>query len=460
MKHHLFAATVALLLPLTLIPSIASAQSASAGVQYDNNCKPLTDEDKALLNENIILNAIAPVFNSPCRGVEFVRNLVRKKGFDPDKIDADDVFNAARPNVSARSNPYGIPEGLSDEEFKRRLEQARYRARNPNWKADQEDTRRRQTNAANDDTRSFEQMLADDRQLRGDPVVLPPATPGGSRVVFQAANAGGPVPTSVGDIQGDGVLLGANGMKKGEFKAGKLNGYGEEIDPNGTWRGGTYDRGNNIGNVFEVRTINGKTYLAYGSVVNGKLDGMIERIFADGSRQYEEWEGGQLMQVGIRAPKGRDALPPQARYRPPVEVATEDAYKHTGPKLKIAPGTTFNPAMTTQGPGRSQKTASQSFEQSFADYQKSCEGIRLAKLKNGRTDLATLDNDAGIDKNWNVELFKSNDVARWVHEVTNGSHGKGPFSYDDLAYFNYGLAICAVNTRLRQLGLPRLPFDG
>ena len=267
MKRRQLGAVTAVLLSLAFVSTAATAQSPSGGVKYDENCKPLSEKDKALISENILLNAIAPLWNKPCRGVEFVENLLKKKDFHPDKIDADDVFDAAKPNITARSNPYGIPEGLSDVEFNRQLAQAKYRARNPNWKAEQAATARRFSNPA--DEAVAESNARDEQQLRGDPVVLPPATPGGSPVVFQPVEAGGTVPTKISEINGEGVLLSADGMKKGPFKGGKLNGYGEEIDPNGTWRGGTYQYGRNVDQVWEVRTVDGKTYVVSGDVVDG-----------------------------------------------------------------------------------------------------------------------------------------------------------------------------------------------
>lgn len=357
MKYRMIGAALVSLVITLSVPAASPAQESSSEPKYDyNNCRPLTPDEQAIDRENILLQFVAPAFDSTCKKIELIKNLVRKKD-DPDKIDANDVFDAAKPNINARTNPYGIPEGLSDEEFKKRLAEAQYRAQNPNWKADQELTRRRQTNAANDDTRSLEQriadgsvdpIIADDRQLRGDPVVLPPTKPGGSPAVFQPAEPGGPVPTKISEINGEGVLISPDGMKKGPFNQGNLNGYGQEIDPDGTWRGGTFQNGTNMGYVYEVRTVAGKTYIAAGSVVNGKLDGMIERVYADGSTQFEDWEEGQMMQVGARAPKGQAALAPQARYKP-VEVAeTEDAYKKIGPRVVIAPGTTFDPAASTQ----------------------------------------------------------------------------------------------------------------
>ena len=250
------------------------------------------------------------VAKASCRVNDFLANFFKRQP-DPDKATLDDVVEAAKPNNAG-----------GDAGYQAKLRNIPSPTKSPGWNSNP--------------TTSI--------------VVLPPNTSGGEPVLFQPNAPGGPTPTSVSEIQGNGTLLSAEGMKRGTFRGGKLNGIGEEIDPNGTWRGGTFQNGTNMGYVYEVRTVNGKTYIAAGSVVNGKLDGMIERVYADGSTQFEDWENGQLVQVGVRAPKGQAALAPQARYKPPVEVATEDAYKHTGPRTPIAPGTTFDPARSVTAP--------------------------------------------------------------------------------------------------------------
>jgi hypothetical protein len=303
-------------------------------------------------------------------------------------------------------------------------------------------------------------------------VVLPPTTAGGAPVLYQPNEPGGPTPSNPTSIQGNGTLLSTDGMKRGNFVGGKLNGVGEEIDPNGTWRSGTYEYGKSVGYTFEVRTINGKTYLVAGSVVNGKLDGMIERIYADGSTQFEDWEGGKLMQVGVRAPKGQSALAPQARYKPREEVATGDAYKHTGPRTPIAPGTTFNPRRTT---ANSRVSKELSFDQAFADYKRSCERIVVIKLRTSTTygDYQRLGRDgfaeqmyrsANIAEDWIVPLFKSLDTQSYVDNLNKNAFkypgNMNDASDDNISYSSYVLAVCAVNVRLRQLGKPPLPYWG
>lgn len=293
-------------MPLALLAATPAAAQSGA-----SKCVPQSGSDEEFQQE--IARSWLPfqigmdVARASCRVNEFFDDLLKRKP-DPDKITLQDVLESSKPDVGKRHDPT----------YDARRARMPSPTTRPDWNP-------------NPSTSI---------------VVLPPPTPGGTPVLFQPNEPGGAVPTSVGQVQGNGTLMSSEGMKRGTFVGGKLNGVGEEIDPNGTWRSGTYDRGTNTGQMFEVRMIDGKTYLVAGSVVNGKLDGMIERIFADGSTQFEDWENGQLMQVGNRAPKGRYALAPQARYKPPVQVATTDAYKHTLQPTKIAPGTAFNPAKT------------------------------------------------------------------------------------------------------------------
>ena len=404
---------------------MATALCTHAHAQSGPGCVPAPGSDDAFQQD--IARAWLPmrigidVARAACRAHEFVADLLKRKP-EPDGLTLDDVVESSKPDVGTRH----------DASYDAQRAKMPSPTTRPSW----------------------------NQHPTTSIVVLPPNTAGGVPVLFQPNSADRvqtPAPTSVSNIQGPGTLLSAEGMKRGTFQNGKLNGVGEEIDPDGTWRAGTYDRGTNVGQVFEVKRVGGRTYLTHGAIVDGKRDGMVERVFADGSTQFEDWEDGKLMQVGNRAPKGQAALAPQTRYKPPAQVAVEDAYKHTGPRTSIAPGTTFDPARSAM------KTTPRrlSFEEAFADYKKSCEGIRAAKMRNSWTDIEKLDNSAGIADNWNIELFKSEDISGWVNSVSRESRGViGPASYDDLAYLNYGLAICAVNVRLRQLGKPVLPFVG
>lgn len=290
------------ILGLMLAVPTAPAQAQTSG----SGCPPpsvIEENDQILFARTWLPFRISiEVARLPCRIDDFMVNFFKRQP-DPDKASLDDYIEASKPDDGNGGDPT----------YRSRMRTMPSPTKNPGW----------------------------NQNPSTSIVVLPPNTSGGVPVLFQANAPGGPTPSSVTEIQGNGTLLSAEGMKRGTFVKGKLNGVGEEIDPNGTWRGGTYESGVNQGYAWEVRKVDGKTYLATGSVVDGKLDGMVKRIFADGSNQYEDWEGGKLMQVGVRAPKGQSAIAPQTRYKPVEEAEFEDAYKKIGPRAKIAPGTTF-----------------------------------------------------------------------------------------------------------------------
>ncbi|HMJ06806.1 MAG TPA: hypothetical protein VK474_11165, partial [Chthoniobacterales bacterium] len=233
---------------------------AARSQAVDSNCADLSSETKR--DDILIARTWLPMqiaietMHRACKTHDFLVNLFSKES-DPEKVTADDVFEAEK--------PAGADGG--DAAFRAQLRKQPSVAGSPGW------------NPA----------------PSAHYIVVPPINPDGAPSLFQPNSPlNGAEPKSAAEIEGSGTLLTPEGLKRGNFADGKLDGIGEEIDPDGVWRGGTYEAGTNVGNMFEVRTIGGKTYLAAGSTVNGKLDGMVERIYADGSRQFEEWENGQL----------------------------------------------------------------------------------------------------------------------------------------------------------------------
>lgn len=88
----------------------------------------------------------------------------------------------------------------------------------------------------------------------------------------------------------------------------------------------TYRSPSNIENILDVVTIGGKTYLV-DRQFDGKLNGMMQRVFADRTVQFEEWESGRLLQVGLRGPFSSTIAPQsQARGAP----ATRSGAPETG----------------------------------------------------------------------------------------------------------------------------------
>ena len=255
------------------------AASGARAQEGDPNCKDLsaeTQRDDVLIARTWLPLQIAfEAMDSACKAHKFLGNLFSSEP-DLDKITPDDLFEAAKPEGS---------EG-GDAAFKAAIKKQPAVTAKSGWNP----------------------------EPQAQYIVVPPINPDGQPSLFQPNGASSETaPKSISEIEGNGTLLTPEGMKRGTFNHGKLEGVGEEIDPDGVWRSGTYEAGTNIGNMFEVRTIDGKTYLAAGSAVNGKLDGMVERIYADGSRQFEEWDNGQFVQAGVRAPKGQSAIAPQPK---------------------------------------------------------------------------------------------------------------------------------------------------
>lgn len=98
-----------------------------------------------------------------------------------------------------------------------------------------------------------------------------------------------------------------------------------QADAGGNWTGGPFTivKGS-IHTTHDVTTIGGRTYTGTDTV----RDGMMRRIFADGTVQYEEWRDGQLLQVGRRG-KFDDTVAPQSTpyptYVPPPSQAQAPA---------------------------------------------------------------------------------------------------------------------------------------
>lgn len=94
------------------------------------------------------------------------------------------------------------------------------------------------------------------------------------------------------------------------------------VDPDGNWPGLKYKRvGNKVEATLDVVTIGGKTYLVSDDIYfDGKRDGMMRRVFADGTVQFEDWEGGTLMQKGSRGDYGY-TIAPQERPRSALQTS-------------------------------------------------------------------------------------------------------------------------------------------
>jgi hypothetical protein len=333
--------------------ALCAATPALAQTVYGKNCAPVAPGSDEAFITNICRTHVScdiayGIMSADCKVQEFsnkIADAFAAKG----KLEADDVEQAAKPDgaddmtVSMRSHTTK----MTAEERARR---------------DAEDHERnlRNTNAANDGP-----------GFRPDETVLPPTRKGGFISIFEGSGNA---------KDGQGTLIGEDGIAKGTFKDGKLQGEGEQILADGTYRGGNYKDGQIAGKGFEFGEKEGKTFVTEGTFkadqpdgivtvtyedksservrwengmlvargprakagevpedpkplsdvqlalathaptdyVIGELQngtGIIQRVRKDGTAQFEDWEDGHLMQVGVRAKKG-DAISPQIRQKP------------------------------------------------------------------------------------------------------------------------------------------------
>jgi hypothetical protein len=320
---------------------------------YDLNCKIIPPEsDQGTLigvcRSHLACDGIVRTQSGICKTNSFL-DKVGKIFAGKGKLETDDVVEAAKPDDAD-----SLTSGMRSHAATMTAEQ---RARRD---AEDHERQLRNGNAANDGP-----------GFTPDLTVLPPKRQGGYIGIFEGSGT---------PKDGQGTLIGDDGVTKGNFKNGKLEGEGEQILTDGTYRGGNYKDGQIAGKGFEFGVKDGKTAvtegtfkadepdglalvtyedksservrwengkiiehgpraapgtvpallkpmsdielaiaghqpsdLVIGNLVNGT--GMIERVRKDGTAQFEEWEDGQIVQVGVRKNKA-DALAPQQRPKP------------------------------------------------------------------------------------------------------------------------------------------------
>jgi hypothetical protein len=340
------------------LAAMAAATPALAQASYDADCNVVPPDSDRAFEINICRSHLACdiIFRGDAAGCK-VKNFLKKatdifatKG----TLDAKDVEQAAKPDRADTMTPsmrsHAAVMVTPEERARRDKEEHEFQMRT--------------TNAANDGP-----------GFRPDETVLPPTRQGGYINLFEGK--GGSTDGKPDGLQGEGVLIAEDQVAKGNFKNGKLEGEGEQILSDGTYRGGNYQGGEIDGKGFEFGEKDGKTnvtegnfkgdvpdgmatvtyddgtservrwengkIVSHGSLADagevpddpkqisdvalaiagrqpsdyviGNLDngtGMIERVREDGTAQYEEWEDGHIVQVGVRDKKG-DALAPQLR---------------------------------------------------------------------------------------------------------------------------------------------------
>lgn len=308
-----------LALPLTLLASASSAPAQNA--HYDANCKPVTEEDRLAQLEvgetHPIIGLGLKLNDKVCGGRNFLVRLFKSEP-DPDKIDAGDVIEASKPAAAT-----SVPDGMTSEQWKAKQERWRWERDHPNWRAEAHAAKMRNTNAANDASNFPEDRL--------DYTIIPPTNPNGFITIFQAkapppeaapVSPTTPVaPPTLNNVQGEGTLLSPTGIARGLFNRGKLQGRGEEVLADGTWRGGEYKDGKLNGEGFELREEDGQPVITEGNFANDKPDGTVTRIYTNGNMRRALWGNGEQLAEGTLVAAG--GTPPDPVYKSPEQLAAE-----------------------------------------------------------------------------------------------------------------------------------------
>lgn len=358
-----------LFLAASLAALAAGIAQPAAAESYDQNCKPVAASDQTLDME--IAKGWPPigfglsVAGAGCRAHNFIKKLLTSEP-DPDKITATQVFEASKPDVD--------PAMAASEHFKREREaEARMKAKAEERQRDylranpaneavaaaakrDEDARASGTPAETPPPRQggliaeFEKTAtpkdtpaqpagaeAPDEH-GGNLVTLTPRNPNGFIEVFEgkakpaAGEAGKPEDSKT--LTGEGTLFSADGIEAGTFNKGELEGDGQEITPQGVWRGGNYRHGELEGPGFEVGRENGQPYAVEGEFHGDKPDGLTTVLLDGGASRRDLWGGGKRLAVGTVAAPGQTPAAPV--YKSPQMLAAEaDARILT--TLKAAP---------------------------------------------------------------------------------------------------------------------------
>ncbi len=322
-------AAAAGLVGLCLVP-VQTALAQAKPDDYASGCRTPDAEDKeiiALMRTNRLTSALVGANNRICRFHERVTKLFADK--DPDTITADDVVEYAAPD----------PKPLMEKSATRiELEALRKRLR----EEQQERERLRNSNPADEAVRELNEREEKAKYAEwgewarnanapppdGQPVPEPvelPGRQGGFIAIFQGrakpGAAAAPSAGSVEQMDGEGVLLSPDGVARGNFADGELDGEGEEIRADGTWRVGTYESGRMTGPGVEVRNDNGALEVTTGNFVDDVPDGVTNQFYADGSSRRAIWADGKKVATGQLAAAGKDPETPV--YKTPAQLAAE-----------------------------------------------------------------------------------------------------------------------------------------
>lgn len=312
---------------LLLAVSLALIQSASGTAQtrYDNNCnerQPTADE---LVLEDLAggstIGAIASSFKAKtCRGIGFIRNLFVKKP-DPDEWTANDVFEAAKPELPKlaanekpekvyKYNQLVLPEhnpSYNPIDWSKNISpdgKILYPGREGGFisifQAREKEVKSGQAAADEKAETAGAPAAVTGQVLPANEESTVPLNKGGFIDIFQSGEALDPAMQALtpDTIDGEGILLSEDGLKRGNFQDGKLEGSGEEVTDDGIWRGGNFQSGELEGNGFEVGQMNGEVYYLEGNFKDGEVDGLASVRYDGGNMRRVLFEGGQAVAFG------------------------------------------------------------------------------------------------------------------------------------------------------------------
>ncbi len=156
------------------------------------------------------------------------------------------------------------------------------------------------------DTNAYEQgafeanIAQEEARLNGTPdyTMMPPDRQGGFIKIFEARGGNAPQGADGGapqleQIDGDGAMISEEGIVRGTLKDGRLYGEGEEILPDGTWRGGYYEAGQMQGAGFWRSGPPMMAKCIFSKAISSTTCPIkqVEVTYEDGSSQINLWRG-------------------------------------------------------------------------------------------------------------------------------------------------------------------------
>lgn len=318
------------LILITALVTGAMGPAAASEKNYDNNCNQLENTEeltaaRETADMSVFLQIGFKFKEKTCKGVQLIRNIFTKEP-DPDKIDADMVFEASKPEM----DPVKVRQEYLKEERKaeQRMKDREERRRDEYLRSNPANDGAKERNERADDEAMLARMrepLVPQRAPAPEPVILPPKKEGGFIQIFQGkvtpVDAKGTMPQTEEQLNGEGTFIGEDGIESGTFEDGELEGGGQEITPDGAWRGGNYHDGEIEGAGFEVGVRDGQTYYMDANFVDDRPDGSVTMSYTDGTSQRVLWKDGEPVAYGQMAAFG--AIPAEPVYKSPQQLAAE-----------------------------------------------------------------------------------------------------------------------------------------